>query len=78
MPAVEPGEWEMVSLLMWLLSCTMKASPILQVASVAGVASSLAGQMMEVAVSVIKPGVTAILTQPHVSLTGGYVCYCES
>lgn len=54
-----------LSIVIWLLSCVMKASSVVQVMSVAGVAQSFASIMEKIALHVIKPFITAMLTQPH-------------
>nr|XP_045617905.1 uncharacterized protein LOC123770265 [Procambarus clarkii]XP_045617906.1 uncharacterized protein LOC123770265 [Procambarus clarkii]XP_045617907.1 uncharacterized protein LOC123770265 [Procambarus clarkii] len=61
----DAGALKFVSIVVWLLSCIMKASPVVQVVSVAGVAQNFAGIMKQIALHGIKPLVTAMLTQPH-------------
>lgn len=66
-PAAEPREVQFISLVMWLLSCVMQASPAIQVISIAGAVTVIADIMEQVAMQGIKPLVAAMLTQPHVS-----------
>ncbi|KAG7160257.1 uncharacterized protein LOC121876485 [Homarus americanus] len=62
---VKPGDLQLVSVVVWLFSCIMKASPTIQAVSVVGVAQNYADIMTQIAVYGITPLVTAMLTQPH-------------
>ncbi|MPD06949.1 hypothetical protein E2C01_102787 [Portunus trituberculatus] len=72
----KPGELELVSLVVWVLAVVVEASPSLQMATLAGDATRLADIMTQIAVAGIKPLVTVMLTQPHVSHRGSTRALC--
>lgn len=57
---------EVRSAILWLYSCILMASPIMQAITVAGFAPSIADMMKRSALEVVKPFVESMLTLPHV------------
>lgn len=57
---------EVRSAIVWLYSCILMASPIMQAVTVAGFAPSVADMMKRSALEVVKPFVESMLTLPHV------------
>ncbi|XP_071515619.1 uncharacterized protein [Panulirus ornatus] len=61
----KPGDIQFVSMVVWLFSCIMKASPTMLTVSLVGVAPTFANIMNRMAIYGIKPLIPAMLTQPH-------------